>query len=498
MNRVVIRLGTMIAPDGRPFVSLSLEEPPIFGSPGIALGCSAADPEFQALNAAVLTPGSVTTAGQHLFEALSRHVEIGRHLLAALERDRCPVLVEIAAPVGAEELPWEVLCSPADSLGQVHYLGLDGRWALARAVQPRQAPPPIYQLTPPVRIAAVLSCLGLSAAAELEALQDAAQTANARRPGSVELLIVASEEDVVATLQQEIDEGPAAHTQVQMVPRDLDALQTLIGDFRPHLLHFFCHGSQANGPHIAVAVKDDWDRGGVDSSLHAWAADLQRFTRPADELPLLMVLNCCEGAAAGADSQSLALSLALDGAAPAVVGMREPLTAETANRFTAKLYSKLLAELTTRIEQADGSATPLDWAGLLADVRYALQTGGGAPGSAQSTEWTLPAVYVHPDGCPLRVPAPQSTPLGHIVTRGPALAPERTTDESTVTRGRGDHLDPRTADRAARREIQMLQEILAVLPPARAEGLKDEATQRIAELLEFLGVAQGAVSHARA
>ena len=102
---------------------------------------------------------------------MAAHPQIGPYLQTALQTaagNRYPVFVEIATPAGAEALPWEALCSPEGD-----FLGLDERWSLARMVEPQAPAAPFYRLTPPIRIAAVLSCLGISAAGELEALRKA-------------------------------------------------------------------------------------------------------------------------------------------------------------------------------------------------------------------------------------------------------------------------------------------------------------------------------------
>lgn len=482
MNRIVIQLGTTFAPDGSPFVSLSLEEPHVFGSPTIAFTCAADDPAFQALRAAQLDAGSVKRAGEHLFEALRRHPTIGEYLQTALQTragSRCPLLVEITAPACAEALPWEALCSPTGD-----FFGLDERWSLARTVEPQTPGAPFYRFTPPVRIAAVLSCLGISAAGELKALRAAVRAVG---PQHVQLLIVASEEQLIVDLQAEIDSGSAPEVaRVALIATDLGGLQTLIADFRPHLLHFFCHGSQQGTPHIALALKEDWEKlGPASSGLLVEARDFRGFTQATDDLPWLLVLNCCEGAGvdAGADSQSLALSLALEGIAPAVVGMREAVVSDTANVLTRNLYSKLLSDLVTRIAAVDGSPEPLDWPSLLVGVREALiRTPGVLPSQAAAgtKEWTLPVVYVRPEEFSLQVISPAAPELPTI--RGiPTLD---IPDEQLPT----DAALDKTSARAARLEIEALEELLATLPPEQADGLKAEATRRIAELNARLSV----------
>jgi hypothetical protein len=459
MNRIVIQLAGSVGPNGESFTSISLEEPRVFGSQALAFPCTASDPVFKALNAAQLNDRSVKLAGDWLFQALAMHPQIHQYLRTALQAavgSRYPVFIEIDTSAGAEALPWEALCSP-----EGHFLGLDERWALARMVEPQtSASPSFYRLTPPIRIAAVLSCLGISAAGELAALRESIQSAGA---SLAKVLVIASEEQLILELQSEMDKGTAPEvTRVELMPAELSALQSLISDFGPHVLHLFCHGSLQGSPHVALAFKSDWEAANPTAGLLAEAGDFHGFTRAADDdLPWLIVLNCCEGAgvAAAADSQSLALSLALEGVAPVVVGMREPVVSDTANLLTKALYSKLLADLADRIRTAGQSPQPVDWPYVVVAARDKLaRTHDGlvrSQAAACTKEWTLPVVYVRPDQFNLQV---------------------------------GGGLADKTAGRAARLQIEALQQLVANLPPDQAGELKADAEARIAQLSALLGV----------
>ena len=73
MNRIVFQLGSSVAPNGEPFLSISLEEPPVFGSRAMPFTCQAGDPAFAALKAAVLAEDSIKLAGGKLFAAVWAH-----------------------------------------------------------------------------------------------------------------------------------------------------------------------------------------------------------------------------------------------------------------------------------------------------------------------------------------------------------------------------------------------------------------------------------------
>lgn len=466
MNRIVFQLGSAVAPDGVPFLSISLQEPWVFGSCARPFTCQASDPAFAALRAAVVAQDSIKLAGGTLFTAVSAHPEVQQYLQTALQTavgGRYPVYVEIATPAGAEALPWEALCSPNDE-----YLGLDERWALARIVEPAAEPPAFYTLTPPLRIAAALSCLGISAEGELAALRRAVREAGA---DSARLLVIASEEQLLSDLQDEITAGTAPElAAVKLIPAELSALQAMVSDFRPHVLHLFCHGSIEGSPHVSLALKSDWETPEPTSGLLAEARDFHGFARKTDNVPWLVVLNCCEGAApsASADSQSLTLGIAQEGVAPAVVGMREPVVSDTANLLTRTLYSKLLADVATRGD--DAGQEPLDWAHLVVAVRDGLarNQGMGLSRAAASTkEWTMPVVYVRPAAFQLRVkPAP-----GSFKDQAPPWPP---------------------TGREARLEIEALRALLTSLPPGQAPDLKVEAEARIEQLAQRIGLTSAA------
>ena len=486
MNRIIVELGSSVAPDGRPYISISLEEPDVFGSQALPFACTANDAEFAALRSAQLANGSIQAAGGRLYQELASHPEISEYMQTALQTaagGRYPVFVAIATPAGAEALPWEALCSPGGE-----YLGLDERWALARMVGPRAQGVPFYTLTPPLRIAAVLSCLGIPAAGELAALRKAVRDAGAEH---AKLLVVASEEQLVIDLRAELDAGTAPEVErVEVIPEDVASLQEMLAGFAPHVLHFFCHGSLKGSPHIAMARKSDWQTANPTPGLLAEARDFGGFTRNTDDdLPWLVVLNCCEGAgvAAEPDSQSLALALALEGIAPAVVGMREPVVSSTANELSKAIYGKLLADVVTRIGAAGQAPQPIDWPRLVAAARDKLaQTHDGmvfSEAAASTKEWTLPVVYVRPDEFTLQVvPAAAPTPPS-ISPPGPPPPPPRPPGPPVAP-----PVDAVTATRAARLEVEALHALLAALPPDQAVDLKADAANRIAQLTAYLRV----------
>lgn len=459
MNRLIFQLADSIGFDEIPHVEISLEEPSIFGSIARPFGCNGMEAEFAALRQAVFDGNCIERAGQRLYHELVKHPELKDYLTTALQvqtPDRYPIFVEIATGSGIESLPWETLCSPAGE-----FVGLDERWGLGRIVD---SPAPVSQFhmfTPPLRIAAVLSCLGIPAADELRALRSATCAA----PGlQIELLVIVSEEHLYDSIRAEINAGTAPGVRVELIPGQLGRLQRAVTAFKPHVLHFFCHGSTQDGPHIQLAVKSDWVLGTAANSLRIEARQIRDFTARTDDLPWLIVLNCCESAAAGAmqDLQSLALRLVYDGAAPAVVGMREPVLSDDANLLTEAFYWRLLSELSsfTAGTQAHGQdAEPLNWAQLVVEARTRLagkhKNLTPSQAAASTREWTLPVVYMRPTPFTIR-PLPAAAQAIQPLTEA--------------------------EQRSARLEIEALQSLLITLPPGQAGALRDEAEQRIAFL----------------
>ena len=485
MSRVVFELGAAVGPNGRPYMSLSIKEPPrTFGIPDVAFTCAAGDSAFLALQSPALAKDAVKQAGTALFEALGEHPEVKHHLITALGApvgQRSPVYVEIAQP-GAETLPWETLCSPTTS----SYLGLDERWSLGRMVTPQSQSQAFFTLTPPLRIVALLSCLGVPAAGELDALRTAVK---ALGPGQAKLLVFASEEALVDAVDTEIAAGTANEIyDIRLVPGELRELQEVVAEFAPHVLHLFCHGSAVDNPHVRLAVKSSW-QDAANQGLFVETSDFRHFCARTDSVPWLVVLNCCDTAAAATDDvQSLALGLALAGFAPAVIGMREPVGSATANLVTSALYGGLVAELSGRIAAPSTTAQPLDWARLVVGARERLTGGRGmtkSAAAASTKEWTLPVVYVRPEEFQLQV------------VSAPAHRPRVGRPHERLDPAPGvDRVAAGEQHRAVRLEIEGLQRLLGSLPPGQAHPLRTEATERIQELAAQLGLEPGTVADA--
>jgi hypothetical protein len=442
MQRLVLQLFSSAGNDGKAHIEFSVVDPPLWDSPTRPLSITATEAEFEALRQASLDSDAVRLAGQKLFEALASHPDVGEQLTAALQArpdEHCPVYLQIKTSAGVEDLPWEALCSPRGD-----FLALDERWGLGRVVDSIAAGAPSYTFSPPLRIAAILSCLGVPAADELANLRDAIASVPEL---ATRMLLVISEEELYTTLAEEAP----PNIEVRFVPAQLSALQEMVQRFQPHVMHFFCHGTTAADPHLLLAVKSDWIRGTPDKSLAVGAKELRRFTREPAPTPWLLVLNACESAAAAGQEnlQSLASRLLYYGAAPAVVGMREPVLSGDANRLTAAFYRRLLADLRCRLAGGGDEDDTVDWVvRLVVEARNHLAKRDSNVtldlAAASTKEWTLPVAYV------------SARPVKLQMASG----------------------DPRI-----RLELEALRQLLDGLPPGGgADPLRADARTRIGEL----------------
>jgi hypothetical protein len=448
MNRVVFQISAL----GKSAVPLvSLAEP--------------ADPQayheqFTWPASPQVAPGADTEAeadyGGRLFEALSVNTVLRDHLTGARTSAdlRYGVCAELLPQSETDTLAWETLRFPDDD-GQ-QFLALSTKYAFARVVAACQPRVPVYRLAPPLKAVAVLSCLGVSAEQELGELRAAARTAD----GDVRLslLVVLSEAALADRLQQEVDAGTAPEIAgVRLVPAETHDLHEIVREFRPHVLHLFCHGS-ADGT-VRLAHKPDWTAAAPGPGLALDKEQVADLTRNTDGGFWLVVLNCCAGAAteAGSGLTSLARELVSKGSAHAVVGMRTPIRSELARSLTKSLYGSLLEDLDARAAST-GETTPLDWAAVVAAARrrlYSMPALNVAAGAGQEREWTVPALYLRKDDFQLQV----------------VEAEQITVDTRTL-----------------RLELTALLSVLASLPPGAQAAFHDAATARVAEIAPQLGL----------
>ena len=387
MTDVMVRVSTLWEAEGPNRLVAYLERPPLPGRGTRSLGCAATDFSLAGL------PRAVQRAGEKLYERLTDHPEFSAALVQAMgtaNNGRCPMLIHLDADSEADRIPWEILCAPGGI-----FLGLEPRWSVARVIDSTIPLSGAVAFQPPLRITALLSCLGIPAADEWAALIEAVD----ETPVPVEILALVGEPDLE---QQIADEGrPNVRVLGVPGPGDDEELRRQVVTFRPHIIHFFCHGSMLDGAHLELATQTDWIRLAAEeqvmvSSLSLEPSQIAALSDPV-ERPWLAVLNCCQGAAAEGEIHSLASNLVYAGGFPAVIGMREPIASDDASHFSARFYPALF-QAVDRI--TGGTSGVLDWSGLLVGPRRGLiQRRGGvfSAAAAERHEWTLPVLYLRPE-----------------------------------------------------------------------------------------------------
>jgi hypothetical protein len=378
------------------------------------LDCVPSAGPFQMLANGQLAPGTVKEAGKHLYAALSKHPATPNVMMqmgTAGHDDVCPIYIHLDSH-DAEELPWETLCDAGHG-----FFALDRRWQIGRIVRDSAGIKQIERaLDPPLRLLIVLAAAKIQEAPqEWHNLHKTVRNFVATAPPELQrfhiraLVCDPALYDEIAIIKPDPHAPPGAEIRIE--PKflaDKIMLFQEIEEFRPHLLHFFCHGSTLNGPHLEMATRSDWMRK-EDGSIYVEPNELRQVSG-IDQHAWLVVLNSCQGAMGSGEARSLARSLVTAGF-PAVVGMRESVASADANLFCGEFYRALLAELGRALSINTDPQAQVEWVRALYGPRQQLCTllgKKGQPTSLAATEckqWTLPVLYVGRTEFVLRRPA---------------------------------------------------------------------------------------------
>ena len=324
----------------------------------------------------------------------------------------------------AERLCWETLCDPRGA-----FAALDPRWPIGRIADSEvdvDVAPAVF--SPPLRIVAVLAALGIDAVPEWRRLAAAVQEARARGL-AVEVTVLVGQEDLHAAIARDVEGGALQGVVVRPMPDRVHRVAEVMRDVRPHLVHFFCHGSVGHGvAQLELATLLDADAGRAAGSVVLRVQDL--LGMPGMREVWLVTLNCCEGGKAADDLHSLAHQMVAAGV-PASIGMLEPVDATDAHEFSACFYPAVFETVRAAFAgTAPGCVVTIDWSEALHPPRTALRDQHqGDP--ANHREWSLPVLYVRPESfrviCAFPAPAPAPVaPMATAVSPAPAR----------VTRGR--------------------------------------------------------------
>lgn len=388
--RIVIRARANF--DGE--VSVTLREGPgadrIDAETLCRIDCKAGD-LVRSLTATDASP--VREVGARLLDSLSAHPAIRDSLASVLNRpDRCPIYVRMREPASAE-YPWETLFDPRGN----RFLALEDQWPIARVADAAGDEGEVRYFTPPMRITAVMSALGVDARDELRALLAALDPSGL----DFKLHVITGQRKVSRAIA---DRGDDRVTCSMLTTQQ--ALVQQISDSSPAILHFFCHGRSEPSSLLEFATRSDHILGRSSINLDP---GLLRAHAPDT---WLVVLNCCEGARDVAGAWSLSNEL-MHGTFSAVVGMREPVAAADANLFTRAFYSALARMLVD--ELATEGDVEIDLAPLLGAPRRELRNKfadlGPLDAAATKREWTNPILYVSPRPLRMRRAEPDYLPL---------------------------------------------------------------------------------------
>ncbi|MCA8959211.1 MAG: CHAT domain-containing protein, partial [Planctomycetes bacterium] len=337
---------------------------------------------------------AVCEHGAKILRELRRHPAVSEALRRAAQAPNGKthsIYFQLLAPE-VERLCWEALYDTDTR----RFFALDRRLAIARVAESlieRQVP--IRAFEPPVRVLAVLAALGFSAEPEWRQLRDAAVEAR-NRGLDVELRVLCGERSLVERIESEqldwVTVGPT--------PQRTRDLESVVFDFAPQVLHFFCHGSSSYGvTRLEIGTVLDFDDRADRASFQLDSEALAAF--PGIERTWIVILNCCLGGQASEETHSMAHDLVSRGI-PAAIGMLERVEAMDAHEFSGAFHRAFLERVRVLLEEIpDGSEASLEWAETLFDPRRTLsERHGNDP--ANHRQWLLPVLYVRPESFLLR------------------------------------------------------------------------------------------------
>jgi CHAT domain len=397
MSRAIVRVQD-ISVGGEDKLFFFLEEPAhLAGAHNpIPLNCDPRNEPFLSLDENRLTPEKVKAAGAMLLTDISNHTAVSTFINNALGANVATAIYVQLDSDKADLLPWEILFSQNRG-----FLGLKHNLSIGRIASLSGRNFPIERgFEPPLRILAVLA---------------AANTPSAQRPGQlisaknewamlrqaianagfeVEVHVLTCEDEIY----KEIDQSGDLHVRAEYLS-DENGLKQAIKDTKPHVLHFFCHGTSVGSrPKILLANRAEWVAG-LPGSIVITDETFKGIPELINNL-WLITLNCCEGAA-GTDTRSLARSLMAAGT-PVVVGMREAVALDDANLFCKEFYQTLFLDIKKYVDSGYQD-TVLEWVWTLnkprleicRKYRNGVMTEDEA--AAEKKEWMLPIIYSRPE-----------------------------------------------------------------------------------------------------
>jgi hypothetical protein len=410
--------------------------------------------------------GWVREYGRRLWSELTQHPDVERALANAVDGPAGQVqsIMFDLQDQRAELYNWEMLCDHRD-----RFLALD-RSPIGRiAEQGIDLAGAVPTFTGVLRITAVLAALGVPAGQEWSGLY--AAVGAARRAGMrVSMTVLVAEEDLLDKITDVATRDLDLHV-AAVADRGTDVQRT-IAESRPHILHFFCHGSAEQGqPRLLLATPQDVERQALGPATPSVRLHIEAMRTLLAPLGVwLVVLNCCQGGMAAQEVHSLAHSLAAAGV-PAALGMRETVQALAAYEFSRVFYRELLTELgELLVRPAVGMVDrDIDWPHIMNAPRAALVE-SYSDDATTFGEWTLPVLYTRFDPFQVRLAADAWEAAAPPAGEPPQPGPPPAASEAPP---------PVTADRVT---IAILEGLLNRLPA-------DTPPEAVAELRRLAGAA---------
>jgi hypothetical protein len=356
------------------------------------------------------TPDAVRARGKLVRSSLQAHPAVAK-LLDRIEETPPgqvqPLYVSMAEGE-AEQICWETLCDSKD-----RFVALDPRSPIGRISDPLggQVRPPAVLRTP-IRIMVVISAFKVNGQhREWELFKEAA--AKARANGlEIRLKFLVAETALHAAIEGARGAGND-WIEVGSIEKTASRVIQDIVDWKPQVLHFFCHGISDDADQwLELATAGDY----LDPDATAGSVKLRPLhLNPLAQLlpePWLLTLNCCSSGRAAKELQSMAHQIVTSGFASAIA-MLEPVDAKDAHEFTRSFYASLFGALgraaTTLTTEP---RVPFEWVEPMSAARTALLDLHDEGDAANCRHWALPVLYVRGID-PFFFGRPVATPQDH-------------------------------------------------------------------------------------
>jgi hypothetical protein len=246
-----------------------------------------------------------------------------------------------------------------------------------------------------IRILAVLAATGVTPNEELNALASA-RTFAAEHNIETELRVFTSKPEHV--------QRHSSPLPIDIVPlTNVSDLGLQIRNYRPNLLHFFCHGSLNESPGLGLATVRSEEMGGANYAIHLDPVELVEIISPDCSL-WLVTLNCCSSAAKPPRRHDSFARSIVSRKVPLVVGMRTPVEVRHASIACRKLYEAIFAKLHSDVLANGDPQAYVEWADSLFPVRNELLNSSRlrdglvrAEAASKHPEWCIPVIYTLPE-----------------------------------------------------------------------------------------------------